>query len=60
MEVFPRLDLSGYQPVHMDEIYTHVAGDKMATMDAMAHKGYLSLGGKVCNGVLLRGRLGRS
>jgi transposase-like protein len=48
-EVFPRLNLSGYQPVHMDEIYTHVAGKKMAIMDAMAHKGYLSLGGKVCN-----------
>jgi len=48
-EVFPQLDLSGYQPVHMDEIYTHVAGDKMAIIDAMAHKGYLSLGGKVCN-----------
>jgi len=48
-EVFPQLDLSGYQPVHMDEIYTHVAGNKMAIMDAMAHKGYLSLGGKACN-----------
>ncbi len=48
-EVFPQLDLSGYQPVHMDEIYTHVAGGKMAIMDAMTHKGYLSLGGKVCN-----------